>query len=32
MEGFIGLGAFVLLFLAFVIVPTKLMKRRENED
>jgi hypothetical protein len=32
MEGVIAIGAFLLLFAAFVVLPSKLMKRQEDED
>ncbi len=32
MEGVIAIGAFLLLFAAFVVLPSRLMKRQEKED
>lgn len=32
MEGVIAIGAFLLLFAVFVVLPNKLMKRQEDED
>ena len=32
MEGIIAIGAFILLFAAFVVLPGKLMKREETKD